>query len=236
MKRGDFYDAILRSFRDTRHPEESGRTVAPSVAELVEKVRAEIQVMCRQSVEMLTLVAKAFQTQQTAPFEPAKKLGEEIHLREKALTDIIVKHLAGEPGMTEANKAFLFVPMHLERVGDNIELLIRAIGTMIKEGIPFTERAMGEINSLFEKAIEILECVRDTVPTNNRVLMRHIVHQGKQFEDKVDEFALLHQQRMIEAVGFPRASSMYLAILDYLKGIESHSRQIGLKLLGQGAS
>jgi Na+/phosphate symporter len=236
MKPGDFYDAILRSFRDTGHPEESGRTVAPSVAELVERVRAEIQVMCRQSVEMLTLVAKAFRTQQAAALEPAKILGEEIHLREKALTDIIVKHLAREAGMMEANKAFLFVPMHLERVGDNIEFLIRAIGTMIKEGIPFTERAMGEINSLFEKAIEILECVRDTVPTNNKVLMQHIVNEGKQFEDKVDEFALLHQQRMIEAVGFPRASSMYLAILDYLKGIESHSRQIGLKLLDQGAS
>ncbi len=94
---------------------------------------------------------------------------------------------------------------------------------------------MSEINTLFEKAIEILECVRDTVPTHNKVLMRHIVDDGKKFEDQVDEFALLHQQRMIEAVCIPKASSMYLAMLDYLKGIESHSRQIGLKLLGQTA-
>lgn len=228
----------MKSLGAAKRTEGSGRTVttvALPVAELVERVRAEIQVMCQQSVEMLKLAAKAFRTQQAASLEPARKLGEEIHLREKALTDIIVNHLAREAGAMEGNKAIVFVPMHLERVGDNIEFLIRAIGTMINEGVPFTERAVSEINTLFEKAIEILECVRDTVPTNNKVLMRHIVDDGKKFEDQVDEFALLHQQRMVEAVCIPKASSMYLAMLDYLKGIESHSRQIGLKLLGQTA-
>lgn len=98
---------------------------------------------------MLTLVSRAFRTQNTGTLEGAKKLGGNVHQREKALTEMIVKHLSAEAGVTEANKE-LFVPMHLERVGDNIEFLIRAVNTMIVEGIPFTERAMGEVNTFRE--------------------------------------------------------------------------------------
>jgi Na+/phosphate symporter len=233
------YYGILGPFWPSRRREESqlGQlTGSEPPAELVERARKEIQLMCQETVEMLTLVARAFRTQSAGTLERAKKLGENVHQREKALTEIVVKRLSAEPGATEANKDFLFVPMHLERVGDNIEFLVRAVKTMIAEGIPFTERAMGEVNTLFEKSIELLECVRDIVSTKNKILIRHIVEEGKRFENKADEFALLHQQRMIEGVCVPKASSMYLAMLDYLRGIESHCRQIGLKLLDQVAA
>jgi Na+/phosphate symporter len=60
--------------------------------------------------------------------------------------------------------------MHLERIGDNIELLVRAVRTMVREGILFTDREMSEVNALFEQAIGLVECVRDVIRRNNRVL------------------------------------------------------------------
>jgi len=208
-----------------------------SPAELIERARKDIQLMCQQNVEMLTLTARAFATQTTTTLGPATKLGRDIHQLEKALTEMTVRHLTAEEEKTlEGGKEFLFVPMHLERVGDNIELLIRAVNAMVKDGIPFTERAMGELNGLFGKDIEFLECIRDTVLTKNKVLMRHIVDESRQFDSRIDECALLHQQRMIEGVCVPKASSLFLAILDYLKGVESHCCQIALKLLDQNAA
>src|SRR3972149_11722390 len=112
----------------------------------------------------------------------------------------------------------------------NIEFLIRAITTMIQDGIPFSDHGMSEINNLFQKAVEILECVWDAVATKNRVLVRHIVEDGKQFENIANDYVFSHQQRLIEAVCLPKASSLYLAMVDYLKGIESHTRQIGQQL------
>jgi len=120
--------------------------------------------------------------------------------------------------------------MHLERIGDNIEFLVRATQTMVREGVPFTERAMREINALFEKAIELMECVRDAVLTRNRVLVAHVLAEGQRYERIADEYALAHQQRLIEGVCMARASSVYLALLDYLKGIEWHTRQIAQRL------
>jgi Na+/phosphate symporter len=91
-------------------------------------------------------------------------------------------------------------------VGDNAELLIRAIRTMIEEGIPFTDRALREINSLFEKTIELVECVRDAIITRNRVLIRHVLEEGQRCESLANEYALFHQQRLIEGVCMPKAS------------------------------
>jgi Na+/phosphate symporter len=191
--------------------------------------------MCDQNIQMLTVTARAFAAQTATTLEPARKLGRDVHQLEKALTEILVKQLAEEDQALVKSKELLFVPMHLERVGDNIEFLIRAIHSMIQDGIPFTERAMSEVNTLFKQNIELLECVRDAVLTKNKVLMRHIVEQSNQLDTRVDECALLHQQRMIEGICVPKASSLYLAILDYLKGIQSHCRQIASKLLDQAA-
>lgn len=201
-----------------------------AVVGIPEKLRGEIHEMCQQTVEMLRLTWEGFRKQDTGPLQPAEKLGREIHHREKALTELIVKKPAGQADALGADQALFFVPMHLERIGDNIEFLIRAIKMMIQEGIPFSERAMREVNALFEKAIELVECVRDVIPTKNRILTRYILEEGQRYEEMANEYALAHQQRLIEGVCMPKASSVYVAILDYLKGIEWHTRQIAKKL------
>jgi Na+/phosphate symporter len=186
--------------------------------------------MSQQTVEMLVLTWKGFRKQYTGPLELAEKLGREVHQREKALTELAVKRLAGRPGALEADRDLFFIPMHVERIGDNIEFLIRAIRTMVTEGIPFTDRAMREVNALFQQAIGLVECVRDVIATKNRVFLRHMLEEGQRYEEMANEYTLFHQQRLVEGVCMPKASSVYVAIVDYFKGIGSHVRQIAQKL------
>jgi Na+/phosphate symporter len=130
----------------------------------------------------------------------------------------------------EGVQGLCLVPVHLERIGDNVELLGRALTAVIREGIPFTERAVKELNTLFARALELLECVRDVILTQNRVLLRHIQSEGQRYEELVNEYALFHQQRLIEGLCLPKASSLFVALLDYLKGITEHIGQIADKL------
>src|SRR5262245_27154418 len=169
-----------------------------------EGLRVNIQTMSRHAAEMLPLVRDAFRRQDPRSLERADRLGHEIHRLQKAL----IAHDENAPA------DLLVVPMHLERVGDNIELLIRAVRTMIAEGVPFSERAMREVETLFAQALELVECVRDVLITENRVLIRHVIEHGRAFESLTGDFARVHQQRLIEGVCMPRASSVYLAILD----------------------
>jgi len=101
---------------------------------------------------------------------------------------------------------------------------------VIREGIPFTERAVRELSTLFARAIELLECVRDVILTQNRILLRHMQIEGQRYEELVNEYALFHQQRLIEGLCLPKASSLFVALLDYLQGITGHIGQIADKL------
>jgi Na+/phosphate symporter len=191
--------------------------------------RAEILGMSEKAAAMLQIVRDAFRTQRTASLAAADQLGHEIHRHEKTLMETLIT-VADVSTRPRSDEDTVFVPMHLERVGDNLEALVGAIRKMISEGILFTDRAVREMNSLLEMTIELLECVRDALRTGNRTLLRNIVAVSRQLDLMANEFALFHEQRLIEGVCQPRASSLYLAMFDYLKGIEWHARQIGEKL------
>ncbi len=183
----------------------------------------EIINMCYLAKDMLEATWEGFRKHSIERLSEAEHIGREIHEKEKELTYTITHHLSYKEPHIEK---LALVPGHIERIGDNIELLIRCIKTMIREGIPFSERAIKEINTLFTKCIELIECLGDVIKTRNRVLVKYIIEEGKKFQDMVSEYALAHQERLIEGTCLSKASSIFLAMLDYLTEIERHIRQI----------
>lgn len=195
-----------------------------------EELRDQIHEMCRMAAEMLRTTWEAFRKQDAGPLTRADHLGKEIHQREKHLTASIAGSRPIMPETLAEGQHLFFAPAHLERIGDNVENLVRCVRTLVQEGMPFSERANKEINTLFERAIELLGAVADIVLTRNRVLVRHVLEQGERYQALASEYALAHQDRLIEGVCMARHSSLYLAILDYLKDIERHARQIAEKV------
>jgi Na+/phosphate symporter len=174
---------------------------------------------------MLALTWASFRRHDPSRLEKAAALGRSIHRLEKEVT----ARLLTAPADAEALR---FIPGHLERIGDAVEGLIRCLRTMEAEGTLFTDRGIREVNTLFEKATELLECARDLTLTGNRVLARHIEGESSRFHDLASEFARAHEERLIEGVCMPRASSAYLAILDYLREAVRHTRRIAERLTG----
>lgn len=191
--------------------------------------RSEILDMAERVVLMLRHVRDAFHRLDAAPLGEAARIGRVVRDEEHALIDRLVKGAAA-PGAAAADEESVFVPMHLERIADNIEQLAGATGKMVREGVLFTDRAAREVDGLFLAALELLEGLRDALRTGNRTLVRYVLDAGRTCETRANEYALFHEQRLIEGVCVPRASSIYLAMLDQLKGIEWHARQIAEKL------
>ncbi len=178
------------------------------------------------AIEMLKSTREMFLKERRSLLASILDVGLHVHQMEKALTAGAVPGAGGKPGDLER----VFVPMHLERIGDNIEALARGVDRVGREGVPFTDRARREIDTLIEKALELLEATRDVLRTGNRTLIRHILTEGPRFEAMATEFALFHEERLIQGLCRPTASSIYLAIIDYLRGIERHEREIARKL------
>jgi Na+/phosphate symporter len=177
-----------------------------------------IHALFQDTLEMLGLVWTSFRRHDSAALAKAETLARDVHQREKELTQRLVAASDAE--------AARFVPAHLERIGDAVEGLVRCIRTMEREGTVFTERGVREVNTLFERTTELLECARDLVRTGNRVLVRHLATEGTRFHGLADDYARAHEERLIQGVCMPRASSAYLAILDYLREIVRHVQRI----------
>ena len=170
------------------------------------------------AVEMLALTVQAFLRGDSAPLDAAAALGRSIHKREKELTERLLATPTAAPGLR-------FIPGHVERIGDAMEGLIGCLRDMHAEGVVFTERGTREASELFERGQSLLVCARDVVQTGNAVLARHVELESMRFNELASEFSAAHEDRLVEGVCRPGASSAYLAVLDHLREVVRHARQ-----------
>jgi Na+/phosphate symporter len=173
----------------------------------------------RDARDMLILTWAGVRAPSAAALDTAAALGRDIHKAEKELTEQLV-------AVSDEAAPLRLVPAHVERIGDAIEGLIRACQLMEAEGTTFTPRGMREVNALFERAVELLECAGDLTLTGNRVLARHVELESVRFQDLATEYARAHEERLVEGACRPASSSAYLGILDYLREITRHARLI----------
>jgi hypothetical protein len=184
--------------------------------------------MFADALEMLALTRASFHRYDPGPAETATGLGRSIHKRERELTEQLI---AAPPEID----GFRFVPSHLERISDAVQGLLRCLRTMDTEGMAFTEGGVREIEQLFDRSFEMLECARDLALTGNRVLARHVEIESMRFHDLASGFARAHEARLVEGVCLPNASSAYLSMVDYLREVTRHSRRICARVAPQEA-
>lgn len=194
-------------------------------------LEAQIIHLADQTIDMLAMAREAFLKQRRPLVAQVLALGHEVHRAEKALTAGLVPGTA-DGGLPVGGEK-IFVPMHLERIGDNIEAFARAVERQMQDGAVFTDRAVHEIDRLLDKALELLEATRDILRTGNRTLVHHVLTDGPCFQATATEFASFHQERLIQGLCVPRASSIYLAMVDYVRGVERHLRDIVQKVSTQ---
>ena len=154
----------------------------------MEKKIDEVCLMCHQTRIMLQKVEKGFLAHSQELLEEADKIGKEIDVGCVELTDSLI---------SSVEKPLIPLPSDLERIGDSLESIIHSVSTKIKGGIMFSDKAVREIESLFEGVTELLECLHDCLKTKGRILINHIIEQGKELSELTGEYSSAHQERLI---------------------------------------
>lgn len=181
------------------------------------------------ALEMLSLTWRSFRAHDARPLDTAEALGRGIHKREKELTEGLV---AASPAREDPS----FIPGHVERISDSVGNIARCLRAMESEATAFTEGGLREVNELFDRALELIQCAFDLTLTGNRVLARHIEIESMRFEDLAADFARAHERRLVEGVCMPGASSSYLSLLDHLREVVRHARHIGTRVAPRAVS
>jgi Na+/phosphate symporter len=139
-----------------------------------------------------------------------------IHEEEKNLTNAIVCR----PTTTaDVLKAVVLFPGKLERSGDLLESVVNCAKIKARDGILFSDKALAEVERLFGALSSVIENFRDLLSTLNPTLLGIVTKGCNDVIQMTLDFAVSHEDRLIEGLCSPKASSLYLDVLDSVRGV-----------------
>ena len=98
-----------------------------------------------------------------------------------------------------------------------MENLMEKMEIKVDAKILFSEKALKEINALFSVIEAQLVDTKDYVLTANPTLKAAARQGMEDIQRLADEYAVIHQDRLIAGVCMPKASYLYIDITDSLK-------------------
>ena len=191
-----------------------------------EALRNNLLGVCAHVIEMLRLTRDAFQKHSAATLQDIADIGRHVHHHEKRLTDHIAMQLREHPFSLGPAEQLAFVPAALERIGDSVEALARCIDLLHREDISISEKGHTEIMDLFARTIEMVEGVSAAFHHGRLEALGQVRDAGDTFQAFCNEISLHHQDRLIRGVCKPRASSVFLSMLDSFREIERYVHRV----------
>jgi Na+/phosphate symporter len=195
-----------------------------------EALRTGILEMCASVVEMLRLTRDEFLQPAHATPDRVATLGRELHLREKRLTDHAAMQLREAPWLLGPAEHLAFLPAALERIGDSVEMLLRCVEGIHRDGFLFSEQAFTEVMGLFNRSVDLVDLLAAALRSGTLSDLVRIRATGATLHAFCDEAALHHQERFVHRTCTPRASSVFLVMLDDFREIEHQVRLMSEQL------
>jgi len=169
-------------------------------------------------------------------YHSSKFLGEcesktrEIRQNAKVLTDELIAGAKSDPLIS----VYVPVPGHFERMGGFIDAISGCMRTKIKEGLLLSDRAVSEISFLLKRTEEVLKNTGDIILARNVIIREYVKDSATEINRSANEFATMHEERLIAGVCMSKASPLFLEIMDAIKGITWHAKEIAVQLTIDG--
>ncbi len=163
--------------------------------------------------------------------EPLSELKAKIN-RIKSEEITMTKQLTEIAGNNLDTQKYVAVPGHLSTMAANIEKVSELIDDKNKDRILFSDKAVNEFMFLLQRLSEIVRPVADILLARNVFLSQYVQESQAGFEKTAHEYATFHEDRLIRGQCLPIASSMYIGMLDAVKSVAWHAKEITVKLTG----
>jgi len=173
------------------------------------------QEVFEEAIPILEELKKGFLTQKLTLIQDCeKKFGELIISR---LPD--AEKIIGEKEKDEAEKKYVALLPTFQTIAIAFENLMYKMEAKVRSNVLFSHKALSEIQELYGVMLEQFRDTRDYVVTKNPSLKVSIkTHMEKTFK-LLEEFSIVHQNRLITGICMPQASYLYLDITESLKRI-----------------
>jgi Na+/phosphate symporter len=119
----------------------------------------------------------------------------------------------------EVETKYLNLLPDLQLMAVIIRNLINENKRKIESNLLFTDKAVTEIKALFALMQTQFQDTTDYILTRNPHLSMHIRTGMESLFKMADDSAAAHQTRLITGVCVPKTSYLYVAIIDFIKGV-----------------
>lgn len=176
--------------------------------------------------DFISLMQTAFIYNTPKPLQGFKAKADECE-KETLHLSTIIKEAASDD---ESMEPYAFVPEHLMEIWRNLGKLSGLINRKISEDILFSDKGVNETIYLLQRLVEVLRPTADMILARNIFLSKYIQESQASIEKMAVEYATLHENRLITGECLPAASSIYVGILEAIKSIAWHTKEIAIIL------
>jgi Na+/phosphate symporter len=121
-------------------------------------------------------------------------------------------------------------PSHLGRVGDYSERILSCCDTKCSDDLNFSDMANQEVEQTFTLMLDMMVNFRDTLIAPNKFLLEHVISQAKELDQMCQDWQLAHVERLLNGSCAPRASSVYLDMLESTQSLGRHIKEMAQKM------
>jgi len=187
--------------------------------------------VCRSLIKMLESSFQGFRKHSEEALKEVEKVKDEIRKNSSELAHfLILKSSPYEKGKEWA-KPYLSMASSFDRMTFNIEGIVDRLKSKVQERILFSDRAVKEINDVFQEAMNLLGSLPNLILTQDELLARHIGEQVRSVFKIANGYSEGHEERLIQGVCVPKHSPIYLGILESLKGIIAQTLEVSGKIV-----
>lgn len=198
----------------------------------IRSTEERLLLMCQTAEEMLQMSYETLKHEQIDLGDMAEKLGALIAEEQREILESVVERAARFPDKLATFRRYVAIVAHIERIGDYTVIILQAIRDKMETQARFCPAGMRELKFLFESLQYLLRCARDAIQTGNPILSRYIGDTTNTLDASADQAARDHMNRVLAGECDPKATPIFLDLLDSLKGIVRHMRLLA-ESLGQ---
>ena len=187
--------------------------------------------VCQHLMKMLNLASEVFRKPTEKSFKEAGEVKDRILQYSSELTSFIISKSPPSEKGKGSTKPYLSIATSFDRLAYNIEGILDRLRAKSEKHILFSERAVKEVNDIFQETIRLLEYLPNLITTENRLLGQRIGEEGRSVFEIANAYSEEHEERLIQGVCEPEHSPIYLGILESLKGVTVHALEVSGKIV-----
>jgi phosphate:Na+ symporter len=168
-----------------------------------------------ETLPILSQIYKGFLGQKTALLKASRTQFRDILKRQLTFVGKLIEDTEKD----EVEKKYANLVPHLQRVALALDNLIDKMEIKVDSRVLFSQKALDEIRQLMIAVEAQFRDVKDFCMTKNPNLHGQVRTDMEKIRRMIDEYEIIHQNRLITGVCVPQASYLYIDMTDSLKRI-----------------